>query len=411
MVAIEPVLTPGASATALSFVAGGVALGTVSGLTPGIHANNFALLLAGAAPSIPGPPRFVAAAMLAAGVAHTFLDVVPSLTFGVPDAAMAVAALPGHRLVIEGRGHEALRLSAFGSTVAVCVAMIFAVPVTRVMVAIYPHLRAHLTLVLGLIAIGLLALEPSWYRRLGALQALVASGLLGVLALDVEPAAPLDAGGMLAPLFAGLFGAPVLVEATRGQGVPEQGDTTVAMSRLALARTALAGSLSGASVAYLPGVSSAIAATAALFGVPARAGARGFVVATSGVNTANTVFGVFALLALGTPRNGVLVAMEQAGLPVRAPLLLATVAVAAAVSAISTILLGDRYLRVIGRLDVVRVSATVLLGLVALSWLFAGWQGVVALVVAGLVGAIPVRYGARRVHLMGVLLVPIALGP
>jgi putative membrane protein len=289
--------------------------------------------------------------------------------------------------------------------------MIFAFPVTTVMVAIYPFLRAHLTLVLGTIALGLLALESSWYRRLGAVQALAASGLLGVLALDVDPAAPLDAGGMLAPLFAGLFGAPVLVEATRGQGVPEQGDATLAMSRRSLGRTALAGSLSGASVAYLPGVSSAIAATAALFTVPARAGARGFVVATSGVNTANTIFGLFALLALGTPRNGVLVAMEQADLPVEAPLLLAAVAVAAAVSALSTVVLGDRYLRTVGRLDVVRVSVAVLIGLAILSGLFAGWLGVVAFVVAGLVGAIPVRYGTRRVHLMGVLLVPIALGP
>lgn len=32
------------------FLAGGVALGTISGLTPGIHANTFALLLAGVAP-------------------------------------------------------------------------------------------------------------------------------------------------------------------------------------------------------------------------------------------------------------------------------------------------------------------------------------------------------------------------
>jgi hypothetical protein len=32
------------------FLAGGVALGTVSGLTPGIHANTFALVLAGLAP-------------------------------------------------------------------------------------------------------------------------------------------------------------------------------------------------------------------------------------------------------------------------------------------------------------------------------------------------------------------------
>ena len=91
---------------AFAFVAGGIALGTASGLLPGLHANNMAFLLAGVAPSVPGPPLYVAMAMLSAGVVHTFLDVVPSLALGVPDASMAAVALPGHRLVLEGRGRE-----------------------------------------------------------------------------------------------------------------------------------------------------------------------------------------------------------------------------------------------------------------------------------------------------------------
>jgi putative membrane protein len=90
------------TATALAFVFGGVALGTVNGLTSGIHVNNLALLLASVAPAVPGPPKLVGAAMLAAGVVHSFLDVIPSLELGVPDPAMAATALPGHRLVIEG---------------------------------------------------------------------------------------------------------------------------------------------------------------------------------------------------------------------------------------------------------------------------------------------------------------------
>jgi putative membrane protein len=99
---MEVILAPRATAMALGFVAAGVALGAISGLVPGLHANNMALLLAGVAPSIPGPPLYVGMAMLAAGVVHTFLEIVPTLALGVPDPAMAVAALPGHRLVIGG---------------------------------------------------------------------------------------------------------------------------------------------------------------------------------------------------------------------------------------------------------------------------------------------------------------------
>jgi len=73
---VRPVVDPGFAAAALAFLCGGVALGTASGLVPGLHANNFALLLAGLAPSVSADPLLVGVAMLGAGVVHSFLDIV-----------------------------------------------------------------------------------------------------------------------------------------------------------------------------------------------------------------------------------------------------------------------------------------------------------------------------------------------
>ncbi len=81
-------------AALLAAIAAGIGLGTVSGLVPGLHANTLALLLAATAGSVPGPRVYVGAAMLSAGVTHTFLDVVPALALGVPDPAMAAGACP-----------------------------------------------------------------------------------------------------------------------------------------------------------------------------------------------------------------------------------------------------------------------------------------------------------------------------
>ncbi|WP_136716218.1 tripartite tricarboxylate transporter permease [Halorientalis salina] len=407
---VRIVLAPEATATALLFVLGGIALGTVSGLIPGLHANNMALLLAAGATAIPGPPRYVGAAMLAAGTVHTFLDVVPTLALGVPDPAMAATALPGHELVLAGRGREALRLSALGSGLAVVLAVPLAIPVTEAVTAIYPTLREHLSTVLAAVAVVLVTTEPSYRATVGAALALVASGGLGVATLDLQPGGLVAAGGMLAPLFAGLFGAPVLLEAMGGSGVPEQDDTTVAMSRSAVGGLALVGTLSGAVVGFIPGVSSAIAATGALLAVPYRYGARGFVVTTSGVNTANAVFALFALQALGSPRTGVLVAVEEAGVPLALPLLLASVALAAVAGFLLVLTLGDRYLRLVGRVDYTRLSLAVLGLLVVLSFVLAGGIGVGVFAVATVVGMVPQRFGARRATLMGVLLVPLIVG-
>jgi putative membrane protein len=403
-------LDPTGTATALAFVFGGIALGTLSGLTPGLHVNNLALLLASVAPVVPGPPRLVGAAMLAAGVVHSFLDAVPALALGVPDAAMAATALPGHRLVIAGRGREAIRLSALGSGLAVAFAVPLAVPITRAMTVAYPVVRANLSVVLAGAVAFLLLTEGSLRAVVGGAAAFIGSAALGHATLDLSPAAPLSSGGMLTPLFAGLFGAPVLVEALSGSGIPEQDDATVATSRRSVGSTALAGSLAGAIVGYLPGVSAAVAAVVALALVPGSTDARGFVVATSGVNTANTIFALFALSALGTPRTGVMVALRETDAPVNVPLLLASAGLAGIAGFLLVLSVGDRYLRAVGSLDQFRLSVAVLCLLTALSFLFAGELGVGVFAVAALVGLVPAQFGARRVHLMGVLLGPLMLG-
>jgi len=356
---VRPVVDPGFAAAALAFLCGGVALGTASGLVPGLHANNFALLLAGLAPSVSADPLLVGVAMLGAGVVHSFLDIVPALALGVPDAATAVAALPGHRLVVAGRGREAVRLSAVGSGLAVALAVPLAIPITWVMIRGYPVVRNHLPLLLGGVVAFLVLTESSKRAAIGGLVAFLASAALGFATLDVDPAAPLDAGGPRA-LFAGLFGAPVLIDAMGGGGVPPQADARIAMSRRGLGISAGGGSLAGAVVGYVPGISAAIAAVAALPAVPREESDRGFVVATSGANTANTIFALFALVALGTPRTGVTVAIDRAEVPFALPILLVAAATAAACGFALVLLVGDAYLRVVGNADYTRLSIGVL---------------------------------------------------
>ena len=403
------VLASGGVLPFVGFALGGVALGTASGLVPGLHANNFALLLAATAASIPADPLFVGVAMLTAGVVHTFLDIVPMLTLGVPDAAMAISALPGHRLVLEGRGREALRLSAVGSGLAVAVALPLAVPITWAMTHAYPTVRAHLWIVLGAVVCLLVVTESSTEAMVGGLLSFGLAAALGWTTLDVTLEAPLGAGSMLTPLLTGLFGAPILLDAMGGGGVPPQADAKLTMGRRDLGLTAGAGSVAGAVVGYLPGISAAIASILALPAVPNRDPDRGFIVATSGANTANTVFALFALIALGTPRTGVMVAVDDTGVPLDVPVLLAAVIVGAACGTLLVVALGDRYLLTVGRANYTRVSLVVLGFLCLLSFAFTGLLGVVVFGASTVVGLVPPRFGAGRVHLMGVLIGPLMI--
>jgi len=307
---------------------------------------------------------------------------------------------------LQGRGREALRLSALGSALAVALAVPLAVPITAAMTRAYPALSAHLALVLGTVALLMVLTERTLTARVGAAVALLASGLLGALTLDVPAGGVLPVGGMLAPLFAGLFGAPILIEALGGEGVPPQDDPQVTTTRGFVVAVGGAGTLAGALVGYIPAISSAIAAAGALVLIPSR-GPRAFVVATSGVNTANTIFALFALIALGSPRTGVVVALEDAGVPHNLPVLLGSVAIAAVCGFLLVLVVGDRYLALAGSVDNVVLSVSVLAFLCVLVTAFAGLVGLGVFVVSTAVGLVPAQFGARRMNCMGVLLVPL----
>jgi putative membrane protein len=406
---MDPTLVLPRTLTLVAFTVAGVGLGTLSGLVPGLHANNFALVLVAVAAGVPGPPAAVAVAVLAAGITHTFLDVVPALALGVPDAAMAAGSLPGHRLVLGGRGREALRLSAVGSGGALLVAVPVAVPLTALVRRGQSDLYAALPLVLVVVFATLVVAERRPGRIVAAAFLVCLSGLLGVVTLDRPFGGVVAVGGVLTPLFAGLFGVPVLVDAARGGGVPSQGDTTITTPPRDVARAALAGVAGGGMVGYVPGVSAGVAATLSLPIAGGRDPDRAYLVATSGANTATAVFALFSLVALDAPRTGVTVALGEIGTP-PLPTLLAVTVTAGIVAAVLVPTLGDRYLRAVGRLDP-RATSLVACGLLGLlSVLFAGPAGVAVLVVAGLVGLLPVRLGVRRVHLMGVLAVPLVAG-
>ena len=388
-------------------VLAGTVLGLLSGLVPGLHANNFALVLASVAPSVPAPALAVGAAMLAAGVVHSFLNAIPALALGVPDAEMAPTALPGHRLVLAGRGREAIRLSALGSGLAVTIALPLAVPITFLMEVAYPYLRSHIRLLLFGVVVGLLATERTHSTRAVGGATFLASGLLGWFTLDRSPEAPLAAGGVLAPLFAGLFGAPMLIEAARGGGVPPQEDPALRSTKGRVAMTAGAGAVAGALVGYLPGISAAIAAVAVLVLMPGGVDDRGYVIATSGVDTANAIFALFALVTIGQPRTGVLVAVESASVPLNLPVLVVAVLFAGVVGTVAVLAVGDVYLRAVASADYVVLCGGALVFLVVLSGLFAGFAGVGIFLVATAIGLVPVWFGAYRVHCMGVLIGPL----
>ena len=123
----------------------GAGMGLFSGLVPGIHVNTLASVMLASYPAmeellsgIVGEGRAAAAVsccIMSAAVVHSFVDFVPSVFIGAPDSDDHVAMLPGHRLLLQGRGMAAVRAAAVGSLVGASAAVTLAVPLQWVMMA------------------------------------------------------------------------------------------------------------------------------------------------------------------------------------------------------------------------------------------------------------------------------------
>ncbi len=126
----------------LYFTLFGMGLGALSGLAPGIHVNTLAVLLIMSVPSLApflddicssvgcslSPALLLACTILAAAICHSFLDYIPSLIMGVPDETECLSVLPSHRLLLEGKGMNALQAASHGSLVGALVGLIILLP-------------------------------------------------------------------------------------------------------------------------------------------------------------------------------------------------------------------------------------------------------------------------------------------
>ena len=121
----------------------GCLAGILTGLIPGIHVNNVAYMVLAsqaalvslammffgwASPNSTEIVIIVSSLVIGNVITHTFLDFIPSVFLGAPEGETALSLLPGHRMMLAGRGYEAVKCSVIGSFGAVLGALILLVP-------------------------------------------------------------------------------------------------------------------------------------------------------------------------------------------------------------------------------------------------------------------------------------------
>lgn len=399
----------------------GCALGTFTGIVPGIHVNTLAAMMLASYPAIVSVLPLgeaeaaiaVGSCIMSASVVHSFVDFVPSVFIGAPDAEDAVSVLPGHRLLLAGRGMEAVRAAAIGSLIGCSASIVLALPLQWVMLNGGDGILDRLTPVVLILASAVL-LHGEWRRGSGVWGPFlfVLSGVLGLacMVLPIPDEGVLGGGSVMMPLLTGLFGIPVMLQTSGSTRVPRQTDRVPdPVGPLPGLRGVLMGTVAG----WFPGITSTVGASMSAVLFPERDPAR-FISTVASVGTVTSVLSLVTLSVSGAGRSGTaLVIGDMMGPSLQGfasgpfLMLLLSAALAALMGYWLTIMCGRGFCRVVGGLRPDALSRGVLVLLVVLTLALCGPACLLVLAASTAVGVLPDRCGTGRVILCGCLILPV----
>src|SRR3989338_1817088 len=183
----------------------GIILGIFTGLFPGIHINLIALLLVSFSAVLLShlDPMILVVFIIAMTITHSFLDFIPSIFLGAPSEETALSILPGHRMLLEGKGYAAVRLASIGCFIGIVLLLIVTPLFVFILPAVYDYIRIYMAYILIAASLFLFLREK---EKIWAFFLFMLSGVLGIAALNLPVNQPLF------PLLTGLFGTSMLIK-------------------------------------------------------------------------------------------------------------------------------------------------------------------------------------------------------
>ena len=233
----------------------GVFAGIITGLIPGIHINLISLLLVSISGYFLGiNPLMFGVFIIAMAVTHTFLDIIPSVFLGAPDADTALAVLPGHKLLLKGMGYEAIKLATIGSLLCLCFTIIIIPFLIPIVPLVYSFIQPHIGGILIVVVLFMILKEIGLDKKFWAIVIFFLSGILGLIVLSIP-----NLKQPLFPMLSGLFGISILIVSLfQKVEIPEQRITEmIKMNGKDILKVVGVGTFSGSLTALFPGLGAA----------------------------------------------------------------------------------------------------------------------------------------------------------
>ncbi|MEM2918324.1 MAG: tripartite tricarboxylate transporter permease [Candidatus Altiarchaeota archaeon] len=396
----------------LFFIFLGITLGIISGLLPGLHVNTIYLLIPLFSAffidlniSVYGLITFI----ISAAITSTIVDFIPSIFLGAPEEATALSVLPGHRLLLQGKGLEALFLTTSGGVFTTLLFFVLTPLLLFILPIIHSLLKFYIAFVLLVICFFMILTEKNKERIFFSVLVFLLSGSLGIITLN---SGILPENFVLFPIFTGLFGIPTLLLSLKHKSnIPPQEEVIFNTERKLIFSGSIKAFFASILLGLLPGVGVA-QATVLTQELTKKKDPREFLISVGGVNTAVALISILSLYTVKRARSGAAIAIRNLleNFTIYDILLLISVSlISVGISAILTLYIGNKILKFIQKFPYSKISLIILILLFFLCFIFTGLNGILILLVSTSIGIIAPLSKIKRSHSMGVLIIPVIL--
>jgi putative membrane protein len=316
---------------------------------------------------------------------NCFINFIPSILLGAPDDANVLGILPGHKMLLQGRGYEAIKLCVTGCfggiLLSIVILPVFALTIPSVYAFIRPNIQWLLIFVVAYMVV-----SERGRMKLYSLGIFFLSGILGLIVLNNMSDA------MLSPLLTGLFGMPMLIASIfEKTGLPSKFDySEEKIKHKELFSCIGVGGLAGIVAGLLPGVGSTQSTILAQQAFKRKRDERSFLISIGAITSSDIVYSILALWLIGNPRSGIAVGISkllEIGLN-DVMVFVAFILLSASAATIITLSSTKLALRVIRKVNYQKLCLS-LNFLFALAVIFSGLLGVAVMIVSTAVGMIP----------------------
>jgi len=387
----------------------GCSAGIVTGLTPGLHTNTIAIIALGSVPMLSRvfAPFDIVIFLISMTVVHSFLDFIPTIFFGAPEPATALGVLPGHKMLLEGRGYDALKLTVAGGIGTFIIGLALLPLLFLILNKYYTQLNVVVAPILIIFSILFIAREKHPKKIIWSLIIFGLAGTLGLLVLD-----SLTINQPLFPMLSGLFGISTLVLSCFHQSKlrPQIIRPGLNLFKKKQLKNYLKAAFSASITSTLPAIGAAQAAIISQ-GFTKFKDKEDFLVIIGGINTVAALFTLSVFIFIGKARTGVIVAVKEISeLTISNYFsLIGVCAISLIIAVVLTLKIGRFFAVRVSNLNYRKISIAIIAFISVLVAIFSGLLGLFVLLVSTLIGLLAPLSGVRRIHLMACLIIPVVL--